>query len=299
VAGRVAWLLNLDAEDELRSPGPTTTSAATRSRIEALVPLLQGSLVAPGDLVLDPAAIVPGSASGLRGEAWCPTPGALGALRRAGAFLPEAPSLSALRQANSRALCASLGQPLPGAVYELLEDEVEQAVRGPSPTGQWLLKRPFGFAGRGRLRVAEGALTDDARRWVRASLRGGQGLQVEPWMERQGDFALHGLLGADGSLSLGKPTRQVCTPLGVWERSERAPDALSPGELGALVEATREAAAALTRVGYFGPFNVDAFRYLDARGRLAFNPRCEINARYSMGWATGMRRFPFVTRFTR
>ena len=41
--------------------------------------------------------------------------------------------------------------------------------------------------------------------------------------------------------------------------------------------------------GYFGPFGIDGFRYRDTDGHLRFNPRSEINARYSMGWAVGMR----------
>jgi hypothetical protein len=47
-------------------------------------------------------------------------------------------------------------------------------------------------------------------------------------------------------------------------------------------------AQALLEAGYFGPFGIDAFRWVDRAGVERFNPRCEINARYSMGWAVGM-----------
>jgi hypothetical protein len=40
--------------------------------------------------------------------------------------------------------------------------------------------------------------------------------------------------------------------------------------------------------GYYGPFGIDAFRWRDQNGKQQWNPRCEINARYSMGWSIGM-----------
>jgi hypothetical protein len=47
-------------------------------------------------------------------------------------------------------------------------------------------------------------------------------------------------------------------------------------------------AEALIRAGYFGPFGIDGYRWKDEHGTLRFNPRTDINARYSMGWAVGM-----------
>jgi hypothetical protein len=62
---------------------------------------------------------------------------------------------------------------------------------------------------------------------------------------------------------------------------------MTGAEHEALLEAAHGAAAALAAAGYFGPFGVDAYRYA-AAGVMAYNPRSEINARYSMGWAVGM-----------
>jgi hypothetical protein len=71
--------------------------------------------------------------------------------------------------------------------------------------------------------------------------------------------------------------------------SERALEGdLAPAERAALFSAAEEAAGALAAAGYFGPFGVDAFRYHDEEGTARFCARCEINARYSMGWAVGM-----------
>ncbi len=49
----------------------------------------------------------------------------------------------------------------------------------------------------------------------------------------------------------------------------------------------RLVADALSRAGYFGPFGVDAYRYRDREQQLRLQPRSEINARYTMGFAVG------------
>lgn len=291
---RVAWALNLDADDELARGPAYTSPKGVRERLAALATRL-GGLVRPSDVVvpLEPAGAGSiddaSSARGLPGRAFCPTPRALRALERAGALLPDAPPFEVLRRVNHRGFCAALGRMLPGAVYARTRDDVETAVGEPGLTGQWLLKRPFGFVGRGRRRVAWGPLRGADLAWVDASLRAGEGLEVEPWVERAGDFGLHGFLERDGALHLGEPTKQTCDMAGGWIASERAaPGDLHPDEAAALRDATLEAAEALVRAGYFGPFGVDAFRFREPGGVEAFHARCEINARYSMGWAIGM-----------
>ena len=49
-------------------------------------------------------------------------------------------------------------------------------------------------------------------------------------------------------------------------------------------------AGALLPAGYFGPFGVDAYTYRGRAGASVFQPRSEINARYSMGFAAGWGR---------
>ena len=191
-----------------------------------------------------------------------------------------------------------LGQSLPGARYASSLDEVRRTIGERSPSGAWILKRPHGFAGRGRRRVAA-PLDDGARAFVLATLRKWGGLQVEPWVERRGDFALHGHLDERGDLVLGEPTRQESDDGGAWLDTVRAaPGELEPSERAALQSATEDAARALALAGYFGPFGVDAFRWVDEGGICRFNPRCEVNARYTMGWAVGMgdRRPDFKSR---
>lgn len=297
--------MNLDAEDELARPVGYTPSRAMSARIRGLVgkvPLLLG----PGDIVVgddesgtwqsggpvsrtkNPGAIPGGP---YRGIAWCPTPRAIRGLRKVGVEIGEAPDLAVLQAVNHRRFNATLGQTLPGGRYVTTVEEVLSAVEEGCPSGRWILKRPFGYAGRGRLAVEprRGGDVERARTWIEASLRDGDGLQVEPWVERRGDFGLHGYLMRGGEAVFGEPTTQVCDGTGAWVSTARAGGSdLDPGEREALFREGEKAARALYEAGYFGPFGVDAFRWVEEGGGCQFNPRCEINARYSMGWAIGM-----------
>jgi len=293
-----AWLLNFDADEELARPAGYTPSAAVAARARALAARV-GPLLGPEDLLLEEPAT--GGAAGRVGLAWCPTPRALRVLRKAGAEPALSPGLEILRRVNHRRFCAELGQTLPGARYVDTLAELEAVIAGSSPTGQWLLKRPFGFAGRGRLKIPAGTLDATARSWAAAALATratratqatqatGEGLQVEPWVERRGDFSQHGFVDPGGGVVIGAACAQVCDARGAWGETRRAEAGELDREEGArLAGAAREAGQALAAGGYFGPFGIDAFRWEDAGGEVRFNARCEINARYTMGWAAGM-----------
>ena len=106
-------------------------------------------------------------------------------------------------------------------------------------------------------------------------------------MDRTADFALHGYVDGE-TLVMGEPTLSRVDGRGVWRGSERAKSGdLRTGERDALFEETLRAGRALALAGFSGPYGVDGFRYRWA-GEERFSPRCEINARYSMGWAVGM-----------
>jgi hypothetical protein len=160
----------------------------------------------------------------------------------------------------------------------------------PSPTGTWLLKRGFGFAGRGQRRVS-GTPSDEDLRWIAASIRRDGGLAVEPLVTVTLELATHGIAGADGSVVLGATCVQRCDENGAWIESRFADDGdLASRERHALVEEARRVGAALVAAGYFGPFGVDAFRWQDPAGADRLQARSEINARYTMGWSLGMAR---------
>ncbi|GAC1351115.1 MAG: hypothetical protein NVS3B20_01940 [Polyangiales bacterium] len=282
-----AWVMNFDAERELENPNHHTSCATTERRAVALIDCVK-SLFGHGDAVIQ---------RGWRarevlaeGRAWCPTPKAMRAWQAAEVIVPAVPALSVLRRVNHRRFSAELGQFLPHADFVDDARALETVIRNRSPTGVFLLKRPFGFTGRGRLRVKRGAPLDDRERaFVAASFGEGLGLQVEPWVDRRLDVALHGFVRQTGEVTLGVPTRQTTSAQGAWITSARmgASD-LTAEENTSLHREAERTGHALHHAGYFGPFGIDGFRWVDEAGSVHFNPRCEINARYSMGWATGM-----------
>lgn len=277
------WLLNFAAERE--AEGKLSRREGLYERVDELVPRTSG-LVPEGDAVAradDPA----GRYAGFVGVTWCPTPLALAELARLGATPVAHPSWPLLRALLARDDAAEhLGLTLPGARFVRDEATLDGALQLPSPTGRVLARRRFGFSGRGRRLLAQPPSADDLA-FARRAVREG-GLLVEPWLERDADFGLHGFVGRD-EIMLGRPTTQCIGSGGVWEGSRPTePGELHPDELAALRDAAEEAARSLQRRGFFGPFGVDAFRYRGQDGALHFNPRCELNPRYSMAWALGM-----------
>src|SRR5690606_10945335 len=93
-------------------------SAAMAAQIEAAIPAFARWLP-PGDAVIAGE----GSAHGMEGRAWCPTPLALEQLTEAGARLPETPSVDVLRRVNERGFAFDLAH-LPSAARCTTEDEV-------------------------------------------------------------------------------------------------------------------------------------------------------------------------------
>jgi hypothetical protein len=281
------WLLNFDADDELARPAGYTPAAAVLTRFASLAMRLLG-LVPPGDAVLEEWNEKPEVPLGaFEGRAFCPTPRALRVLRGAGATLADAPSLEILRRVNHRAFCTELGSFLPGARY--VTDRHDLGATLASRVGPWVLKRAFGFAGRGRQRLRSNEVDASVEPFVRASIDSGEGLEVEPWVDRVLDVGLHGHISRSGHVTMGDPTRQDVDDAGAWiESTPLVSGTLVSAELEALRNEGERTAEALFRAGYFGPFGIDAFRWKDEWGRLRFNPRSEINARYGMGWAIGM-----------
>lgn len=285
--GSHAWVLNFDADMELAAPRSYTPKRALLDRFGLYVPKTK--------VLIGEGAVVISELGGVRcegvGRAWCMTPRARKMLVCAGARPVEAPPLSVLQAVNHRAFSASLGQTLEGARFVRTLDELIETLGQAPPETRFLAKRAFGFSGRGQKRIALRSAGESGadRAWIIASLRAGEGLQVEPLCARLRDFGLHGYVCPSGEVVLGEPTLQVCDAFGAWRESVRAkPADLSAADRERLFEEAAVSAKALWASGYFGPFGVDAFSWRDGRGNPHFNPRCEINARYSMGWAVGM-----------
>ncbi len=292
-----AWVLNLDAEHELealRSYAPTDHLRAIVARESRR---LIGPLVAPHDVVVTEEELAAGGAAaerarGLEGLAWSPTPRALKLLARAGARIAATPSVDVLRTVNARPFAALVREPLARASFakHVATDleTVQARLAEPAPLG-WLVRRTFGAAGRGRRRIAAGRPSPAEIAWIQASLRLGP-LVLEPWVEVLREHTRSGWVGADGSVAISAPCFQRVNEHGAWTDTERSARGELAGDDDArLEEACAAAGAALAAAGYFGPFGIDAYhhRALDGSG-VVLNPLGEINARFTMDWATAM-----------
>jgi len=272
-------VLNLESDLELAGES-VDPLAVVRDRPALAAPLL-GTLVPRGDLVLDGSGV---RADDLPGRAFSPTPRALERLRSAGARPPSAPPLEVLQRVASRAFSAELGLGLPGARLAKSLAEVADVVRQAPRSGSWLLRRVYGFAGKGRLLVRAGELTPGGARFVSRALELGAVL-VEPWVEIELDASMHGFLAPE--VTLGVPTIAEVGAGGVWRASRVETGELSGEEVSALEVEARRVADALRRAGYSGPFGIDGFRHREGEAR-RFVARCDLNPRYTMGWAVGM-----------
>jgi phosphoribosylaminoimidazole carboxylase (NCAIR synthetase) len=225
-------------------------------------------------------------ASSFIGRAWCPTPLALAALSAASVKPEPHPAVAILRRVNHRRFAHELGGGLPDQHYVEDRAAVESLLRRQGST--WLLKRPLAFAGRGQLRAFR-ALSDKEWSWVDASLRQ-DGLIVEPLVVPTLELSQHGFVWPGGAYELGVPCVQEVSERGVFRGIRRAsPNELAAEDRRALLQQTERVAEALGRAGYFGPFGIDAYCYEQA-GRTGFCALGEINARYTMGFATGFPR---------
>jgi hypothetical protein len=194
-----------------------------------------------------------------------------------------------LARVNARAFASSLGNTLPGAAFVADEAEAQALLRTSPPPDlavAWRVKRNFGMTGRGQRIVVPSAVAEQDLAFVRAGLLEG-GVQIEPDVTIASEFAIHGVLEAVGGLTLGPVVKQRCDARGAWLSSEPIEIGQEPPSLvTALATEAERVAAALNAAGYFGPFGVDAYTYR-VRGTIALQPRSEINARYTMGFALG------------
>jgi hypothetical protein len=286
MATRYAWVLNLDAEAELTRPLGYHPTARMRQTLAAVRPKLIG-LVGADDVVLPEDPLPRPLFKGYVGRAWCPTPRALRLLTKSGASVPEAPSLACLQNVCSRRFNANLGQSLAGATYVTELDAALAVVERLAKGGGSVLKREYGFTGRGQRRITALPLPDDLK-WMQQALRLG-GLQIEPKLKLESEYALHGHLTPEGAVRFGGLTGQRVDHFGSWVESYSVPQGeLDPAFHRAFQTSTEQVSVALHSAGYFGPFGVDGFVFRDAQGARCFNPKSDVNARYTMGYAVGM-----------
>lgn len=284
------WILNLDAEFEMAQPQAYAPSAAELRGLELGMQKAVRCFPASTRFAsLD--EVRAGLHKGAQVRAWCPTPRVHEACERGGVELEDACEYEVIRAVNDRAFRSSLPDEFPGGGFFERGSTAVEDVQGKlrSEARNWLLKRAFGVAGRGQRRVRWSDMQAADAAWIEASFRTG-GLQVEPLVSITAEFSLHGRIERDGQIHFGMPCVAENDGTGHFSSAHVAVAAeLLPNERNQLIASGRRVAEALIERGYFGPFGIDAFRWLDEDGLPQFRSLSEINARYTLGWAVGMQ----------
>jgi hypothetical protein len=268
-----AWVLNLDADFELAFGEGYAPTKSVQNATKHYARALARTLLEEGDVVVDDEA-APNSVRGFAGRAFCPTPRALALLERAGASIEAHPSFAILRRVNGCAFCHALGETL------------EHAAFVSDLGGAWRVKRSWGVAGRGQRIVRPGEDHSFLKSWIAEG-----GVMIEPNVDVVRELGMHAMLDASGAYSRGALVTQTCDASGAWLATTRLREDEARERRAALLEQIEIVARALHEEKYFGPFGIDAFEYrvqhCDGEGAIRFQPRSEINARYSMGFPIG------------
>lgn len=293
MAGR-AFVLNLDADVELAAIASGAPAYTPSARVlEVMRPhaaRLAEVLLGPDDVLVDETT-PPGAMHGRPGDAFCPTPRALGLLARAGAAVPDAPSADVLARVNGRSFAHEVGSGLPAAAFVTTLEAAHAKLATHLPDGvatRWRIKRAFGMAGRGQRTVTPGEIAGADLALLRGGMTEG-GVTIEPDVRVERELAMHGRLARDGAVELGSLVAQRCDARGQWLATARL-DSLDPAHAheAEIRRVAERVANALAAASYHGPFGIDAFLWRDLGGSEHLQPLSEINARLSMGWALGM-----------
>lgn len=269
------WVLNPGAERLLTAGTAANqrTLAQMKQRAALFAPLCAGEpMIFLDDLGSGKAEVRTG-----RALLWCPTPEARKACWAQGLVSQAAPEVDVLRRVLSKAfLSEALPERVPPhhrvirslAEYDGTRRELPMPLRA---------KRLDGYAGKGQRTLPRLELPGD-RLWVEHNLRT-CGLVVEAELSPLAEFSIHGVVTKAGS-SIGQPCEihidQARAPLAVPTPRPDTPHAAEIRRLGS------EAAAALDRAGYFGPFGLDL---LLCEGGLYAT---DLNARFTLGFSAGL-----------
>ena len=279
---RSAWVLNLDSDRELATTGIYAPKESVVRAMKVHRERLARALLASEDILVDEET-KEGAAHGYVGRAFSPTRRALALLERSGATIAPHPSQDVLRRVTSRAFSAALGPTLPEQAFVRDVDQATAKLsRSPSVGDGWRLKRAFGMAGREHRIVDAGKVSSADEGFLRVAIEE-DGVMIEPNVEVVTEYAIHGFITGT-SFSLGALVEQRTDDHGAWLATERSTAGIDLGA-GAVAEA-------LAFAGYVGPFGIDAFTWRDPSGDVVLNPRSEVNARYTMGFAIGFGRPP-------
>jgi hypothetical protein len=159
------------------------------------------------------------------------------------------------------------------------------------PPTRWVCKAPWTAAGRDRAHGEGNALGGEQRAYVGRLIDRFGAVMFEPWLDRVLDIGVCAQLGRDGSVTAQPPHTLLCDARGAFVGIDLAPPPLADEDRNTLASTVDAAGRALHRLGYAGPFTVDAFVYRDGDAQV-LHALCEVNARHTFGhvaWALAKR----------
>jgi hypothetical protein len=189
------------------------------------------------------------------------------------------------KAANDRRVALALNQELettlPGAraVTSIAELDAHLATIA-SP--RWVCKAPWTAAGRDRAYGEGSTISGEQRVYLTRMIDRFGAVMFEPWLERVIDIGVCAALMADGRVVAQAPHTLLCDARGGFLGIDLRAPSLHPDDRLQLANAVEAAGTALHRLGYAGPYTVDAFIYRDGDSQ-TLHPLCELNARYTFG----------------
>ena len=189
------------------------------------------------------------------------------------------------KAANDRRLALSihdqLGTRLPGAcvIESLAALDAHLVATGAE---RWVCKAPWTAAGRDRAHGEGSTLAGELRVYVGRLIDRFGAVLYEPWLDRVLDVGVCAQLASDGRVTSEMPHTLLSDPRGGFLGIDLAQPDLAGDHRDLLASAVEAAGATLHRVGYTGPFTVDAFVYRAGTAHV-LHPLCEVNARYTFG----------------
>jgi hypothetical protein len=214
-------------------------------------------------------------------------------------WIANAPSMIAVRAANSRATSEELERKwnigLTGARRVETTGQFHSAIRALTKSdARWIVKAEFGMSARERI-LGRGIAIPAAEDWVRRRLASHGAVFFEPWVERIDEVGIQIDVPQQGS-----PLLIGVTPMLVDQRGQYAGSWFDGDESRLLadsslwneaIEVALRVAKSLQLLDYFGPLGIDAMVYRDGNGVRRVRSLQDINARWTMGrLSLGWRR---------
>lgn len=316
------WVGNFAFEDQLIGK---ETQNSTTLRFEAeLAPLLAGA-AAPEDLVLCPRPVTEDfrqrltpicgelprfialeelmnrHPKSLTIQPWGWSPWIHRIFSQLG--VQQAPSLEAVRNANSRMTTQSLARDLNvlqrGECLISSVSEFAEAIQGEAFAEGYVLKTNFGQSGRGQLHGTQTEPDESTLRWISRRLKHDGFLILEPKLKAVQEFGIQWDIPRRGAPILHGITLLKSDESHGYLGSELGLSAADHPALAEVLIIQEQAAIRLQAIGYWGPVGIDAMVYISKHNEFKARPLQDINARWTMGrlaLAWGRRCFSEKTR---